>query len=123
MKLLKSVLTQINSLNISKYRRCQSSTNSTIRVTGSVFSQLEHYVDGSSRDLIQRLSTQVEVRTQFISKEEECALFQELEPGLKRKRYQFDHWDDVSLNFYYLRFCQVTVTCFATLNPGACQQM
>ncbi|CAL8265137.1 unnamed protein product [Gadus morhua 'NCC'] len=59
-----------------------------------VFSQLEHYVDGSSRDLIQRLSTQVEVRTQFISKEEECALFQELEPGLKRKRYQFDHWDD-----------------------------
>ncbi|XP_056465070.1 alpha-ketoglutarate-dependent dioxygenase alkB homolog 7, mitochondrial [Gadus chalcogrammus] len=55
---------------------------------------LEHYVDGSSRDLIQRLSTQVEVRTQFISKEEECALFQELEPGLKRKRYQFDHWDD-----------------------------
>ncbi|XP_030202179.1 alpha-ketoglutarate-dependent dioxygenase alkB homolog 7, mitochondrial isoform X2 [Gadus morhua] len=94
MKLLKNVLTQINSLNISKYRRCQSSTNSTIRVTGSVFSQLEHYVDGSSRDLIQRLSTQVEVRTQFISKEEECALFQELEPGLKRKRYQFDHWDD-----------------------------
>ena len=91
MKLLKSALTQMNSLNLRKCRRCPSSTNSTIRV--------EHNVDGPSRDLIQRLSTQVEVRTKFISEEEECTLLKELEPGLKRKRYQFDHWDDVSLNF------------------------
>ncbi|CAL8272968.1 unnamed protein product [Lota lota] len=94
MKLLQRALTQITALNVRKCRRCPSSTNSTICVTGGLFSQLEHYVDGSSRDLIQRLSTQVEVRPQFISEEEECALFQELEPGLKRKRYQFDHWDD-----------------------------
>ncbi|KAM3863850.1 alpha-ketoglutarate-dependent dioxygenase alkB homolog 7, mitochondrial [Diretmus argenteus] len=49
---------------------------------------------GSSRELVQRLSTQVEVRAEFISEEEECALMQELEPGLRKKRYEFDHWDD-----------------------------
>lgn len=38
----------------------------------------------------------VEVRQNFISEEEENALFKEVEPGLRKKRYEFDHWDDVS---------------------------
>jgi alkylated DNA repair protein alkB family protein 7 len=46
--------------------------------------------------LVQRLRGQVEVRTEFISEEEEGALMKELEPGLRKKRYEFDHWDDVS---------------------------
>ena len=45
---------------------------------------------------MQRLGSKVEVRTAFISEEEEGALLRELEPGLKKKRYEFDHWDDVS---------------------------
>ncbi|XP_022608303.1 alpha-ketoglutarate-dependent dioxygenase alkB homolog 7, mitochondrial [Seriola dumerili] len=49
---------------------------------------------GSSRELVQRLGSQVEVRTAFISEEEEGVLLRELEPGLKKKRYEFDHWDD-----------------------------
>ncbi|XP_035511427.1 alpha-ketoglutarate-dependent dioxygenase alkB homolog 7, mitochondrial [Morone saxatilis] len=49
---------------------------------------------GSSRELVQRLGSQVEVRTGFITEEEEGALLRELEPGLKKKRYEFDHWDD-----------------------------
>lgn len=57
----------------------------------------EALIVGSSRDLVQRLSSQVQVRTGFISEEEERALLQELDPGLKKKRYEFDHWDDVSL--------------------------
>lgn len=51
---------------------------------------------GSSRELGQRLGSQVEVRTGFITEEEERALLLELEPGLRKKRYEFDHWDDVS---------------------------
>ena len=38
----------------------------------------------------------VEVRTEFISEEEESAFMKELEQGLRKKRYEFDHWDDVS---------------------------
>lgn len=48
----------------------------------------------SSPQLLQRLSSQVEVRPGFISEEEETALLKELEPGLRRKRYEFDHWDN-----------------------------
>lgn len=56
---------------------------------------------GSSRELVQKLRSQVQVRTAFITEEEEQALLRELDPGLKKKRYEFDHWDDVSL--YKLR--------------------
>ncbi|KAJ0001019.1 hypothetical protein NQD34_006039 [Periophthalmus magnuspinnatus] len=49
---------------------------------------------GSNSRLLQRLGSQVEVRPGFITEEEEAALLKELEPGLKRKRYEFDHWDN-----------------------------
>lgn len=32
----------------------------------------------------------------FVSEEEESALLAEVEPQLKRMRYEFDHWDNVS---------------------------
>ncbi|KAJ8363024.1 hypothetical protein SKAU_G00118550 [Synaphobranchus kaupii] len=41
-----------------------------------------------------RVRGQVEVREDFICEDEERALLKELEPGLKKKRYEFDHWDD-----------------------------
>lgn len=52
---------------------------------------------GSSRELLQKLGSQVQVRTGFITEREEQALLRELDPSLKKKRYEFDHWDDVSL--------------------------
>lgn len=51
---------------------------------------------GSSPQLVQKLVSHVEVRTSFITEEEEEAFLRELEPGLKKKRYESDHWDDVS---------------------------
>lgn len=52
-------------------------------------------VVSSRQELVERLGSQVQVRTAFISEEEEQALLLELEPGLRKKRYEFDHWDDV----------------------------
>ncbi|KAJ8263845.1 hypothetical protein GJAV_G00141990 [Gymnothorax javanicus] len=49
---------------------------------------------GSSPVAQERVRGQVEIREDFISDEEERILMRELEPGLKRKRYEFDHWDD-----------------------------
>lgn len=49
---------------------------------------------GSSPELVQKLGSQVEVRTDFITEAEEAAFLRELDPGLKKKRYEFDHWDD-----------------------------
>lgn len=31
----------------------------------------------------------------FLSVDEEAKLFEEVEPYMKRLRYEFDHWDDV----------------------------
>lgn len=54
-------------------------------------------VVASEQALVVTLGSQVQVRTAFISEEEEQALLQELEPGLRKKRYEFDHWDDVGI--------------------------
>lgn len=66
-------------------------------------------VVGSRQELVERVSPQVQVRTAFISEEEEQALLQELEPGLRKKRYEFDHWDDVGVA-RALAFCRVNLT-------------
>lgn len=65
--------------------------------SGPVPPRGEALVVGSSLELVQRLGSQVEVRAGFITEKEEQALLKELEPGLKKKRYEYDHWDDVSL--------------------------
>ncbi|XP_028310575.1 alpha-ketoglutarate-dependent dioxygenase alkB homolog 7, mitochondrial isoform X2 [Gouania willdenowi] len=49
---------------------------------------------GSTPELVHRLRPQVEVRPAFITEVEEAAFLNELEPGLRKKRYEFDHWDD-----------------------------
>lgn len=91
MKLLVTVLKQIHKPAVySSHRRRLSSRTSS----GLLPLRDEALVVGSSPELVHRLGSQVEVRTGFITEEEEAALLQELEPGLKRKRYEFDHWDD-----------------------------
>jgi hypothetical protein len=35
----------------------------------------------------------------FLSVEDENSLFDEIEPYIKRLRYEFDHWDDVCAHF------------------------
>ena len=32
----------------------------------------------------------------FLNEEEEKAMHEEVEPHMRRLRYEFDHWDDVS---------------------------
>lgn len=51
-------------------------------------------VCGSTEGLVQRLAGHVQLRTDFLTEEEEGALIRELEPVLRRKRYEFDHWDE-----------------------------
>ena len=38
----------------------------------------------------------LEICEEFVSEEEEGLLLKEVEPYLKRQKYQYDHWDDVS---------------------------
>lgn len=90
MKLLLTVIKRIHKAAVGpRSQRCVSS--------GRLSAPDEPLIVGSSRELVHKLGSQVQVRTGFITEEEEQALLRELDPGLKKKRYEFDHWDDVSL--------------------------
>ncbi|XP_042360598.1 alpha-ketoglutarate-dependent dioxygenase alkB homolog 7, mitochondrial [Plectropomus leopardus] len=91
MKLLLTVLKRIHKPDV--YRRHRRCLSSFARGGLSPLTR-EGLIVGSSRELVQRFAAQVEVRAAFISEEEEGAFLRELESGLKRKRYEFDHWDD-----------------------------
>lgn len=42
----------------------------------------------------------MQVFPEFVSEPEEASLMEELEPVLRRMRYEFDHWDDVSIKLH-----------------------
>ncbi|XP_040012129.1 alpha-ketoglutarate-dependent dioxygenase alkB homolog 7, mitochondrial [Xiphias gladius] len=76
----------------------------------------EALISGSSRELARRLGSQVEVRAAFISEEEEGALLRELEPGLRKKRYEFDHWDDAIHGYRETERARWGAACVEVLN-------
>lgn len=45
---------------------------------------------------LRNFKNDMKVLQDFISETEESKLFDEIEPYMKRLRYEFDHWDDVS---------------------------
>ncbi|KAG7335407.1 hypothetical protein KOW79_002003 [Hemibagrus wyckioides] len=60
----------------------------------------EHsWMHGSSAEVLSTVRANVQVLQNFISEEEEASFLKELDPGLKRKRYEFDHWDDAIHGF------------------------
>ncbi|XP_062874991.1 alpha-ketoglutarate-dependent dioxygenase alkB homolog 7, mitochondrial [Trichomycterus rosablanca] len=60
----------------------------------SVVSGNGTWICSSSAAVLEAVHGHVEVQHDFITEEEEQALLTELEPALKKKRYEFDHWDD-----------------------------
>lgn len=51
------------------------------------------WVRGSGFELLSRLKDAAVVRPGFLSQDEEETLSRELEPQLRRRRYEYDHWD------------------------------
>ncbi|GFG39502.1 hypothetical protein Cfor_00497 [Coptotermes formosanus] len=47
----------------------------------------------ASREIVMR---DMRVIENFLNEEEERSLHEEVEPHMRRLRYEFDHWDDVS---------------------------
>ncbi|XP_076021133.1 alpha-ketoglutarate-dependent dioxygenase alkB homolog 7, mitochondrial [Genypterus blacodes] len=81
-------------------RGCRSSAARPAAAdSGLLSSRDDALVFGSSAELVRHLRPQVEVKTGFITEEEEAEFMRELEPGLRKKRYEFDHWDDAIHGF------------------------
>ncbi|XP_073691501.1 alpha-ketoglutarate-dependent dioxygenase alkB homolog 7, mitochondrial [Garra rufa] len=70
---------------------------------------------GSSEEILSAVRGHVEVRQNFISEEEENVLFKEVETGLRKKRYEFDHWDDAIHGYRETERLQWGVTCDSIL--------
>ncbi|KAM4858073.1 alpha-ketoglutarate-dependent dioxygenase alkB homolog 7, mitochondrial [Urocitellus parryii] len=51
------------------------------------------WVRGSGPAVLRRLQDSAVVQPGFLSKDEEETLSRELEPELRRRRYEYDHWD------------------------------
>lgn len=54
-----------------------------------------------SSEWLAQLTTTMKIFPDFITEKEEESLFDEVEPYMKKLRYEFSHWDDVS-NYLYL---------------------
>ncbi|KAL7861237.1 hypothetical protein AOLI_G00175860 [Acnodon oligacanthus] len=70
----------------------------------------------ASAPVLQTVRGHVEVRENFITEEEENALLTELEPGLRKKRYEFDHWDDAIHGYRETERLQWGSACAALLS-------
>lgn len=54
------------------------------------------YLDASDAAAEDILARDMIIHEDFLSAEEEKSLLDEVEPYMKRLRYEHDHWDDVS---------------------------
>ena len=65
-------------------------------------SRISFVTNGCSLEELQNVQDLVcgdlEIHDNFISEKEETAIMEEIEPCLKRLKYEYDHWDDVSGN-------------------------
>ena len=102
---------QITSLRLCQYPRKTISTSACLRVppvtevnndtcvSGKVEKVMqtppEFVLEASDMETADILKGNIAVYQDFVTEEEENSLFDEVEPHLKRLRYEKDHWDDV----------------------------
>ncbi|XP_068130303.1 alpha-ketoglutarate-dependent dioxygenase alkB homolog 7, mitochondrial [Hyperolius riggenbachi] len=75
----------------------------------------ESHVLPSSPTVFSRLSPGLRLAPGFVTEEEEAELCRELEPVLRKKRYEAGHWDDAIHGFRELERLQWSPGCTAVL--------
>ena len=54
-----------------------------------------HLIHSNDIALLQLMKTSLLIKENFLSEYEESNLLIEIEPVMKKRRYEFDHWDNV----------------------------
>lgn len=75
---------------------CQDILLSRFRKIAIIKRPLSTYCDTIHTDLKHEIVSNMLVHENFINEQEENSLLEEIEPYLKRMRYEFEHWDNVS---------------------------
>ncbi|KAM6957183.1 alpha-ketoglutarate-dependent dioxygenase alkB homolog 7, mitochondrial [Aplochiton taeniatus] len=104
MELLRTFVREINKRHLCRKSPClkiAACSSSYANNNQALPSRHKELIYGSSPELVSKFGDtgQVAVKTDFISEEEESALMKEIEPGLRKKRYEYDHWDDAIHGF------------------------
>ena len=68
--------------------------NNSIKANDSVENDA-HLIFCTDKDLFKMMKSSMTIKENFLSESEEKSLFNEIEPFMKKKRYEFDHWDNV----------------------------
>lgn len=79
--------------------RTMSSVSRNVQISPALASMPESYdyIDCKDPETYKVMTNDMLVYKDFISEEEEQSLFAEIEPYIKRLRYEIDHWDNVGL--------------------------
>lgn len=57
--------------------------------------KLSETLNAQPADFVRTFLESMTVHRNFLSEADEKSILEEIEPYLKRMRYEFDHWDDV----------------------------
>ena len=91
----------LSALNAKSLRYLTRYLSSRAPVLREEEARISFITDGCSIEELEKVqdlvSGNLEIRENFVSEEEEGLLLKEVEPYLKRQKYQYDHWDDVSV--------------------------
>ena len=91
----------LSALNAKSLRYLTRYLSSRAPVLREEEARISFITDGCSIEELEKVqdlvSGNLEIRENFVSEEEEGLLLKEVEPYLKRQKYQYDHWDDVSI--------------------------
>lgn len=71
-------------------------TSKIVRENPSYLNFCEKFQTNDAKGLINNMK----VYENFLSTDDETSLLQELEPYMKRLRYEYDHWDNVKINLF-----------------------
>ena len=80
---------------LSKFARSHSLAYRHFTNANSLASSGMHLIYSNDPDVLKLAESSLTVKEDFLSESEENSLLLEIEPIMKKKRYEFDHWDNV----------------------------
>jgi alkylated DNA repair protein alkB family protein 7 len=85
-----NILTRHRVINATKFILNNLSNVATTKIENAV-----HLIESNDSSILEILKKTMIVTENFLTESEETSLLNEIEPYMKRLRYEYDHWDDV----------------------------
>jgi alkylated DNA repair protein alkB family protein 7 len=91
--LIKSKIFNFGSKLFSSISDCNS-IQTIHNINNNENNELSHYLDSDNEKALEMINKSMKVIEDFVTESEEIKLINEIEPYMKRLRYESSHWDD-----------------------------